>query len=45
MQNTRYSLGPKFFGTTTKSIEKLMQNPGLMKEIAVPLDLALTKLS
>lgn len=45
MRNTRYSVGPKFFGTTAKSNSTFRQSLGSMKAIAVHLDLELTKLS
>jgi hypothetical protein len=38
MQETKYSVGPKFFGTTAKSILCIKKNRGSMKEIAVLLD-------
>ena len=40
MQETKYSVGPKFFGTTAKSISSIRKNHGSMKEIAALLDLA-----
>lgn len=39
MQETKYSVGPKFFGTTAKSILYITKNRGSMKEIAALLDL------
>lgn len=44
MHDTNYSVGPKFFGTSTKSNTFDIQNRGLMKEIAVLLVLAPTTL-
>ena len=41
MQDTNYSVGPKFFGTSTKSNTFGIKNRGLMKETAVLLVLAL----
>lgn len=40
MQETKYSVGPKFFGTTAKSITHIIKNPGLMRAIGALLDLA-----
>lgn len=41
MQDTFYSTGPKFFGTTTRSKDVDIQSRGLTKETGAPLVLEL----
>lgn len=45
MHDTNYSLGPKFFGTSTKSTSSPIQSPGSMREIAALPVLALINLN
>ena len=44
MQDTFYSVGPKFFGTTAKSKHHTIQSPGSMKETDARLVLELITL-
>ena len=43
MHDTKYSSGPKFFGTTAKSIPFVMKNHGLTKVIGALQDQELIK--